>query len=76
MNVNGLLKAIGAVLVSLAALAHTPAMAQGKVEVLWLGQAAFKITTPGGKVPRMSPIFLRTWYQTSATSEALDESLI
>lgn len=23
---------------------------QGKVEVLWLGQAAFRITTPGGKV--------------------------
>jgi L-ascorbate metabolism protein UlaG (beta-lactamase superfamily) len=36
---------------SLAALAASPAYAQqGKVEVLWLGQAAFRITTPGGKV--------------------------
>ena len=24
--------------------------------------------TPAGSVPRMSPIFLRTWYQTFATS--------
>jgi len=27
-----------------------PATASGKVEVLWLGQSAFRITTPGGKV--------------------------
>lgn len=27
-----------------------PASAKGKTEVLWLGQAAFRITTPGGKV--------------------------
>lgn len=27
----------------------------GKVEVLWLGQAAFKITTPGGKVIMIDP---------------------
>ena len=27
-----------------------PAPAAGKTEVLWLGQAAFRITTPGGKV--------------------------
>jgi L-ascorbate metabolism protein UlaG (beta-lactamase superfamily) len=32
------------------------ALAQsGKVEVLWLGQAAFKITTPGGKVIVIDP---------------------
>jgi L-ascorbate metabolism protein UlaG (beta-lactamase superfamily) len=31
------------------------AMAQGKVEVLWLGQAAFRITTPGGKVIMIDP---------------------
>jgi L-ascorbate metabolism protein UlaG (beta-lactamase superfamily) len=32
-------------------LSAPPAIAQqGKVEVLWLGQAAFRITTPGGKV--------------------------
>ena len=31
------------------------AFAQGKTEVLWLGQAAFKITTPGGKVIVIDP---------------------
>jgi L-ascorbate metabolism protein UlaG (beta-lactamase superfamily) len=32
-------------------LAAPPAIAQtGKTEVLWLGQSAFRITTPGGKV--------------------------
>lgn len=30
-------------------------LAQGKTEVLWLGQAAFKITTPGGKVIVIDP---------------------
>lgn len=30
--------------------AASPAPAQPRAEVLWLGQAAFKITTPGGKV--------------------------
>ena len=29
---------------------RTPTMTGGKTEVLWLGQAAFRITTPGGKV--------------------------
>jgi len=32
-----------------------PAFAQGKVQVLWLGQAAFRITTPGGKVIAVDP---------------------
>lgn len=33
------------------ALVASPAIAQsGKVEVLWMGHAAFRITTPGGKV--------------------------
>jgi L-ascorbate metabolism protein UlaG (beta-lactamase superfamily) len=37
-------------------LASSPAVAQsGKVEVLWLGQAAFKITSPGGKVIVIDP---------------------
>jgi hypothetical protein len=31
---------------------------------------------PGGNWKRMSPIFLRTVYQTLATSPGLDESLI
>ena len=29
---------------------------------------AMKWTTPPGSVPRMSPIFFRTWYQTSGTA--------
>jgi L-ascorbate metabolism protein UlaG (beta-lactamase superfamily) len=29
---------------------RTPTMAGGQTEVLWLGQSAFRITTPGGKV--------------------------
>ena len=32
-----------------------PVFAQGKVQVQWLGQAAFKITTPGGKVIVVDP---------------------
>src|SRR5277367_1857279 len=31
------------------------ANAQGKVELLWYSQAAFKITTPGGKVIMIDP---------------------
>jgi len=39
------------VLVACCALLALPAMAQnGKVSVQWLGQSAFKITSPGGKV--------------------------
>lgn len=41
------------------ALAASSAIAQsGKVEVLWLNQAAFKITTPGGKVIITDPWLL------------------
>ena len=32
---------------------------EGKVEVLWLGQSAFRITTPGGKVIVTDPWLLR-----------------
>ena len=46
-------------LVLLAAVsAPNAAVAQGKVEVLWLGQAAVRITSPGGKVIMIDP-FLR-----------------
>ncbi len=31
------------------------ANAQGKVELLWYGQSAFKMTTPGGKVIMIDP---------------------
>jgi L-ascorbate metabolism protein UlaG (beta-lactamase superfamily) len=53
MHRFGLLKAV-AVLVL--ALAGPNAMAQqGKVEVLWLGHAAFRIVSPGGKVIVVDP---------------------
>lgn len=47
-------------LVAAVLLASQPAFAQqGKVEVLWLGQAAFRITTPGGKVIVTDPWLLK-----------------
>lgn len=42
-------------LIAFALVLGAPAFAQGKVQVLWLGQAAFKITTPGGKVIVIDP---------------------
>ena len=56
-----LVRALCASLFSLAfAFAGTAAQAQsGKTEVLWLGQAAFKITTPGGKVIVIDPFVLK-----------------
>src|SRR5512141_223104 len=48
------------VLALCSALVASPLMAQtGKVEVLWLGQAAFRITTPGGKVIVTDPWLLK-----------------
>ncbi len=47
------------------ALVTGSALAQGKVEVLWLGQAAFKITTPGGKVIVIDP-----WLKTNPKTPA------
>ena len=42
------------------ALAAPPAFAQdGKIEVLWLGQSAFRITTPTGKVIVTDPWLLK-----------------
>ncbi|MDH3235280.1 MAG: metal-dependent hydrolase [Alphaproteobacteria bacterium] len=41
-----------------ALIAPNGALAQGKTEVLWLGQAAVRITSPGGKVIMIDP-FLR-----------------
>ncbi len=41
---------LAASVAALVACAHPPQPAAGKTEVLWLGQAAFKITSPGGKV--------------------------
>lgn len=50
------MKRFGTGLFLAAALAFAGvAFAQGKVEVQWLGQAAFRITTPGGKVIVIDP---------------------
>src|SRR5262249_61156971 len=48
---------LGALVVGLTlALSGAQLLAQsGKVEVLWLGNATFKITTPGGKVIVIDP---------------------
>src|SRR5262245_62948117 len=48
-----------------------PAQQGGKVEVLWLGQAAFKITSPGGKVIVLDP-FLVNNPKTPAPYKNLD----
>lgn len=55
------MKRVGALIVFIAGLVlgSGPALAQGKVQVLWLGQAAFKITTPGGKVIVIDPWLLK-----------------
>ncbi len=51
------------------ALISGPALAQ-KTEVLWLGQAAFRITTPGGKVIMIDP-WMRTNPKTPASFKDL-----
>jgi L-ascorbate metabolism protein UlaG (beta-lactamase superfamily) len=51
--------AVPAIPAVLAALPAAAAAATGKTEVLWLGQAATRITTPGGKVIVIDP-WLRT----------------
>lgn len=56
----------GVLLASLGAAAQT-----GKTEVLWLGQAAVRITTPGGKVIVVDP-WLRTNPKTPAGFKALE----
>lgn len=53
-------------------LCATAAWAQsGKTELLWLGQAAFRLTTPGGKVIVIDP-WLRTNPKTPQTYKDLD----
>ena len=64
-------------LLGLASCAQAPvapmagAVAAAKVEVKWLGQAAFKITSPGGKVIVTDP-WLRTNPQTPAEYKRLE----
>ncbi len=60
--------ALAAGLILAAATAHAQS---GKLEVLWLGQACFKITTPGGKVIVIDP-WLTTNPKTPAQYKNLD----
>ena len=52
------LRAFLAVLALGCMVSASTARAQGKVEVLWLGQAAFRITSPGGKVIVIDPFLI------------------
>ena len=53
---------VAALLVAQAGQGQPPSQggaARGKVELLWLGQSAFRITTPGGKVIMVDPWLLK-----------------
>ena len=56
---------------ALAVLTGSAFAQAGKTEVLWLGQAAFRITTPGGKVIVIDP-WLRTNPKTPPQFKALE----
>ena len=66
------MKSLSKLAVAAAALFSTAAIAQasGKTEVLWLGQAAFKITSPGGKVIVIDP-----WLKTNPKTPAAFKDL-
>src|SRR2546428_549638 len=71
MRTTRLVTGLGA-LVVMAMLALVPARAQtGKAEIQWLGQAATKITTPGGKIIVIDP-WLTTNPKTPAQYKNLD----
>ena len=60
MNFGSHFKAFFALALSASALLSLPALAQttpsvGKTELLWLGQAGFRIKTPGGKIILIDP---------------------
>ena len=57
--------------VALALLTGAAIAQEKKTEVLWLGQAAFRITTPGGKVIMIDP-WMRTNPKTPAGFKALE----
>lgn len=52
------MKQLFGIIVAVLALAAGEAFAQGKAEILWLGQSALRITTPTGKVIMMDPWIL------------------
>lgn len=53
-----MLKTIAAIFLALAATTAARAE-QGKTQLLWLGQSAFRITTPGGKVILIDPFITK-----------------
>lgn len=57
---------------SLALLAANAVAQTGKAELLWLGQSAFRLTTPGGKVIVIDP-WLRTNPKTPEEYKTLDK---
>ena len=57
---------------SLMVIAASAAAQTGKAELLWLGQSAFKLTTPGGKVIVIDP-WLRTNPKTPEDCKNLDK---
>lgn len=65
---------IRAAIALFALIAAVPALAQAgkKAELLWLGQAAFRLTTPGGKVIMIDP-WLTTNPRTPEKWKNLDE---
>lgn len=65
-------RALAALACSLLLLPASPAFAQaGKAELLWLGQAAFRLTTPSGKVIVIDP-WLRLNPKTPADYKTLE----
>jgi len=58
------------VILALAALTNSALAQSGKVEVLWLGHASFRITSPGGKVIVIDP-----WLQTNPKTPAQFKNL-
>ena len=57
---SDVLKLTAALVLTFALVLPAVLLAQqgGKVEVLWLGQATFKITSPGGKVIVLDPFLV------------------
>lgn len=84
MNILNRVRRVAAAALAITALLFAPTVsaqapaapaaataAMGKTEVLWLGQAATRITTPGGKVIMIDP-WLRTNPKTPAKYKDLD----
>ncbi len=59
-------RVLSVVLLAFALFAPQAFAQQGKVQVLWLGQAAFKITTPGGRVIVTDPWLLKNPFTPAA----------